>query len=101
MYYLLSGKNPFSGNSEQEVVANNFACNIDFTQINQLNPLMSDFLKQLFTADPILRPSANEALHHPWFKDIFGETLYFALLNNNDTINETGSNTNTEKKTDS
>jgi serine/threonine protein kinase len=82
MYYLLNGKNPFSAASEKEVVANNFRCNINFDKVVKISKNGLDFLKLLLAADHKRRLSANEALHHPWFKEQFGETLYFNLLNN-------------------
>jgi len=42
-------------------------------RINSDDTLFLDFLKKLLTADQVCRPTASEALQHPWLKKVYLE----------------------------
>lgn len=75
-YILLSGKMPFHGRiykeTFQKIVKNqwNFVGDI----WDQISPSAKDFIKTMLTPDPKLRPSATEALKHPWVVNVQPDT---------------------------
>ncbi len=70
-YILLTGVKPFNGSSDQEVFRKIKAGTPPYNDINWLN--ISDeaknFVQELLTVDPLERPSAEDALKHPWIMD--------------------------------
>ena len=70
MYILLSGRPPFDGNDDNEILENVKIGEYDLK--NYPFPTLSeeciDLIKKLLTYEPNKRISAAEALKHPWFK---------------------------------
>ena len=70
MYILLSGRPPFDGDDDNEILENVKKGEYDLS--NYPFPTLSeesiDLIKKLLTYDPNKRISASEALKHPWFK---------------------------------
>lgn len=68
-YILLSGKMPFHGRNFKEtfakIVKGQWAFVGDVWE-KSVSASAKDFIKQLLTMDPKHRPSAPEALQHPW-----------------------------------
>lgn len=69
-YILLSGKTPFFGKTQQEILMRNRECKIYFQNRYWRNVSKEgiDFVLRLTESDPRKRPSAKEALRHPWFE---------------------------------
>jgi Ca2+-binding EF-hand superfamily protein len=70
-YIVLSGKQPLKGATDQETFTN-----IAKGEISYADPIWEsiageaqDFVKLLLTWDEKLRPTASEALNHPWMKN--------------------------------
>ncbi len=70
MYILLSGKPPFDGDDDNEILENVKIGKYDLNghPFNHLSNECKDLIKKLLTYDPDKRISASEALNHPWFK---------------------------------
>ena len=70
-YALLTGQIPFEGDFNQVLKANRSGA-VDFTipQLKEHNQITVQFLKSLLKKDPSERPSALEALQHPYFKEL-------------------------------
>lgn len=69
MYMLLTGEPPFSGNSNEEILANVTQKDISFTN-NKWGRVSKEslaFVKKMLTRDYNKRISANEALNDSWF----------------------------------
>lgn len=70
-YLILSRKLPFQGKDEESTVhmlqdAENHQPKYDSIRWKQLDPLAVDFCKSLLQVDPTKRPTAREAMSHPW-----------------------------------
>ncbi|CAG9336006.1 unnamed protein product [Blepharisma stoltei] len=67
-YIMLTGKYPFTGSSPNEILLKNRECRIDFDleEWNNISKLGRDFVMSLTQENPEQRPSAHEALCHPW-----------------------------------
>lgn len=52
-------------------MAKNHECNLDHIEhyVKRCSPLARSLLKSLLSKDPDLRPTAIEALNHPWFSE--------------------------------
>ena len=91
-YMLLSGRLPFSGEEGEEVaelymskhVYNNkdvfravLYAELDFTSPpwDVISPHAQDLVKSLLQRDPALRPTAEQALHHPWLASLERDKL--------------------------
>jgi serine/threonine protein kinase len=79
---LLIAKNPFLGESRSSTyrIIKGFAdfdvfFASEWPEIFSLSPLARDFVRFLLTADPEDRPSAEQALQHPWLRDRLGLRL--------------------------
>lgn len=91
MYVLLTGKPPFSGSTDKEVldkVDQNLFEYFD-KDLNKVSPECKDLIKELTKYDPSKRPSAAEALKSKWFKPVLDLKL---ISVNKETINETYKN---------
>jgi calcium-dependent protein kinase len=89
LYYILSGKFPFNGNSNLEI----------FEKINKDEPIFQknifndisqnaiDFIKRCLVKNPNDRPSANECLSHPWLEPIFKHIHSDGFLKDNLILN--------------
>ena len=79
MYILLSGKPPFDGNNDQEVLdkIKLGKYNLDIFPFNKLSNECIDLIKKLLTYDPNQRINASEALNHNWFnrKEFINENI--------------------------
>ena len=71
-YILLSGKMPFHGRmykeTFQKIVKNQWSFSGDIW--DHVTPAAKDFIKTMLTPDPKLRPTATQAMNHPWVKDV-------------------------------
>ncbi|OMJ95641.1 hypothetical protein SteCoe_887 [Stentor coeruleus] len=69
MYILLSGKMPFGGRDEGEIIRciTKGSFNIKGREWIKISPQATDLLKKLLNPNPKLRISASAALSHPWF----------------------------------
>lgn len=70
-YLILSRQLPFQGKDEEETVsflmeANINKPNYDSNRWRSLDPQAIDFCKSLLQVDPSQRPTAREAMSHPW-----------------------------------
>ena len=69
MYILLSGTGVFPGKDANQIMASNKECDIQYPS-KYWKGASSDALslvKSLLSTDPKIRPTAKEALKHPWF----------------------------------
>ncbi len=72
MYVLLTGKPPFSGSTDKEVlekVEQNLFEYFD-KDLAKVSPECKSLIKELTRYDPSKRPSAGEALKNKWFKTV-------------------------------
>ena len=69
MYSILSVKNLFFGKNQSEIMRANYLCNMDHVLPNvaKYSKHAIDLLQKLLQPDPQDRPTAEEALDHPWF----------------------------------
>lgn len=80
MFNLASGKYLFDGKGA-EVLVNNAICNISYvpTYIQKVSFEAQNLLLSLLDRNPDFRPSAKEALEHPWFlqdREALMDSLY-------------------------
>ena len=70
MYILLSGRPPFPGDSDKEIMEKVALGKYDLEEspFDQLSNSGKDLIKKLLIKDPKKRITASEALTHPWFK---------------------------------
>ena len=87
-FILLSGIPPFNGNSDQEIMKKVKEGVFDFEDRawNNVSSGAKSFISELLTYDMSLRPSAQEALMHPWLVELsqstVEETLAISALEN-------------------
>ena len=69
LYILLSGRPPFGGENDQEILLNVSRGVFDLKShpFNSLSPEVINLIKCLLTVDSSKRLSAEQALNHPWF----------------------------------
>jgi calcium-dependent protein kinase len=69
-YIVLSGIPPFNGASDQEIMKKVKTGKFSFSDPiwNNISDLAKDFITQLLTKDQNKRPSAEQALKHPWIE---------------------------------
>lgn len=90
LYYILSGKFPFTGNSNFEI----------FEKIQKSEPVFKnlfkdisqnaiDFIKKCLVKNPSERLSAKECLSHPWLEPIFKHIHSDVFLKDNLILNFT------------
>jgi calcium-dependent protein kinase len=68
-YILLCGQPPFNGENDKEIMKKVRAGKFSFDNSsvwNQVSDKAKDFITQLLTYDQHERPSAAQALQHPW-----------------------------------
>lgn len=75
MYVLLSGRHPFEPNgpiSDEELMRRIMFQDPEFQSpaMRHVSPVAKDLMKQLMKKDRRQRPSAIEALAHPWFSAV-------------------------------
>ena len=85
LYILLSGKPPFGGDDDNEVMANISMgeCDLECKPFNRMSKTAIDLIKKLLTKDKKKRISANEALNHPWFKEKKAKELFNQIEDQN------------------
>ncbi len=78
-YLLLCGDPPFTGNSNNEIFKKIVNDNIrfNFNKWKNISNNAKDFVKICLNKNSIKRPSASEALKHPWFSNVLKEIHNF------------------------
>jgi len=84
LYIMLSGKVPFPGNSELEIIGNVIKGDFHFNHeaFNKHSVASKEFLQCLIVKDVEQRYTAEQALNHPWI------TQHAQHSNETDAINE-------------
>ncbi|KAJ1310657.1 hypothetical protein OPQ81_009186 [Rhizoctonia solani] len=67
-YVLLCGYSPFRATSQAELIEETMRARIEFHHSfwSHISQNAKDFIKHLLNPDPSKRPTAEEALNHPW-----------------------------------
>ena len=89
-YYLITGSEPFKGDTNNQIFSRILFTEPDYSPSKfwGSSTILIDFLKKCFSKDPIKRPTAREALLHPWFDNIFkkihstefiGENIFYNI----------------------
>ena len=70
LYMMLSGRPPFKGNSELDIVKNVKlgVYDINIPELDNVSDEGKNLIKQMMTYNPEDRISADQALSHPWVK---------------------------------
>jgi calcium-dependent protein kinase len=76
LYKALTKKYPFIGNSDEETIHYILEGEHDQGPLINYSGELQDLIKNLLMKDPNKRPSAKEALNHPWFKKFNGRRLF-------------------------
>ena len=78
MYILLSGRPPFAGDNDKEIMDKVRIGKYDLEDppFDKLSGAGKDLIKKLLVMDPKQRISAQEALSHPWFKENRSKELF-------------------------
>ena len=64
-YECITGKSPFRGKTDKEVIQR--IKNVSYDETLVTDPLVLDFIKQCLQKDPALRPTVQQLLHHSLF----------------------------------
>ena len=85
LYILLSGKPPFNGDDDNEVMANVTTGQYDLhcAPFNRISNSAKDLIKKLLIMDKDKRINAQEALNHIWFKEKKAKELYNQIKDEN------------------
>ena len=77
LYILLSGKPPFDGNDDREIVKNVKTGVYSMTgpEFKAISSEAKDLIKKMLTMDYNVRISAEEALNHVWIKKKVNEPI--------------------------
>ena len=89
-YYLITGTEPFKGVTNNQIFSHILYTEPDYSPSKfwGTSAILIDFLKKCFIKDPMKRPTAREALLHPWFDNIFkrihstkfiGENIFYNI----------------------
>jgi calcium-dependent protein kinase len=75
-FIVLSGIPPFNGASDQEIMKKVKLGKFSFSDPiwNNISDMAKDFITQLLIKDQAKRPSAQEALSHPWIQQANQQT---------------------------
>ena len=78
LYILLSGRPPFGGDNDKEIMARVAQGKYDLVSapFNKISKNCIDLIQKLLVMDPKRRINAQEALSHPWFKDNRSKELF-------------------------
>jgi calcium-dependent protein kinase len=93
MYILLSGRPPFSGDDDREIMlkVRKGKYDLESEPFDTLSKSGLDLIKNLLEIDPQKRLSASEAIDHLWFKEnkskelynkIYDQTILIKMINN-------------------
>lgn len=66
LYTLLVGRSPFKGKALKDVLYKNLRCSFSRSHLNHVSEDARDLVLQLLDPQPETRPTAAEALKHPW-----------------------------------
>jgi serine/threonine protein kinase len=82
VFMLLSGKSPFTGKNTEEILMNNHIGKVYFHKADWvgISKACIDFILKLVDLESELRPSAEEALKHPWLNNSQAHALNLNLL---------------------
>jgi serine/threonine protein kinase len=69
LHILLVGRGPFYGKTLEAMLARNMMCKVKRRTLAHLSEEAQDFVLSLLQSEPELRPTAAEALEHPWFQN--------------------------------
>ena len=85
LYILLSGKPPFAGDDDNEIMANVTTGQYDLhcAPFNRISKSAKDLIKKLLIMDKDRRISAHDALNHVWFKEKKAKDLYNQIKDEN------------------
>ena len=85
LYILLSGRPPFPGDDDREIMENvkKGKYNLDCSPFDKVSKSVKDLIRKLLVMDKDKRMSAQEALHHPWFKEQKSKELYNEIKDEN------------------
>ncbi|KAG7347478.1 Ser/Thr protein kinase [Nitzschia inconspicua] len=83
LYLMLSGVEPFYGESEQELVEDNTNAKVTFPKKywGSISSDAKDLVQRMLQADPKDRLSAKEALGHPWLANVKNNPAMFSSVN--------------------
>ncbi|KAL4871010.1 hypothetical protein BDV12DRAFT_165102 [Aspergillus spectabilis] len=76
-YFMLCGYTPFEQDSNLEEMQAIINCDYSFTPIEHWRGISGDarnFIKACLTTDPNSRPTAHQALQHPWINPPYDQT---------------------------
>ena len=78
LYILLSGRPPFGGENDKEIMERVSVGKYDIqsSPFNKVSKNCIDLIQKLLIMDPKKRISAQDALNHPWFKDNKSKELF-------------------------
>ena len=78
MYILLSGRPPFGGDNDKEIMEKVIIGKYDLenSPFDKLSKSGKDLIQKLLMIDPNKRLSAEQALSHPWFKENKSKELF-------------------------
>lgn len=70
LYLLLTGKPPFNGNSDQQILQKVYAgtYTMDIPEMAEISAAAKDLIKKMLTFKMDDRITAKECLNHPWIK---------------------------------
>jgi len=99
LYILLSGRPPFAGDDDKEIMSKVAQGKYDLSSspFNKLSKSCLDLIQKLLVMNPAKRYSAQEALAHPWFKENKSKEL-FNQIKDESTIKKLLSNLKTYKR---
>jgi len=85
MYILLSGRPPFGGDDDREIMENvkKGKYDLESSPFNKVSKSALDLIKKLLIMEVNKRITAQEALNHPWFKEQKAKQLYNQIKDEN------------------
>ncbi len=85
MYILLSGRPPFGGDNDKEIMEKVIIGKYDLenSPFDKLSKSGKDLIQKLLMIEPNKRLSAEQALSHPWFKENKSKELFNQINDEN------------------